>query len=111
MFRIDEESDHSGFDILGSLRSAAGPLVDALSGGYPHSGPLWTQFIGLDLAPGEGFTSDFFTFYPVAGTAPDGYVLTNSASIVVVPSDQSRGRVLPDTISREWTISVIWPTE
>lgn len=103
--RPDDESDHSGFNVLGSFGFAAGPL-DAVWGAYPHSEPLWNQFVALDLAPGESFTFDFFTFYPISGSAPDGYLLTNSASLAVVPNDQSRGRVLPDTISREWTIMV-----
>ena len=72
----------------------------------PHQKEVWNQFLGLDLAPGESFTFDLFTFYPISGSAPDGYVLTNNAGITVVPNDETRGRVVQESIEHQWLIRV-----
>ena len=106
VFKVDSDNSHEGFNILGSLGFAAGEY-DHVWGSFPHSDPLWHQFLGLDLAPGESFTFDFFTFYPISGSGTDGFSLSNQASLEVLPNDQSRDRVVPATaLSRDWSFVV-----
>jgi hypothetical protein len=93
IYLIDDPS-HQGFNILGGYGYALG-VYGSAQGNYPH--PFWEQFIGLNLAPGETFTLNFFTFYPLNGAGPDGYELWNNAGLQVIPNDQSRGRVIPSS--------------
>ena len=107
IFNVETDTDDSGFNILGvGTGYAIGPLA-AIDGAWPHQKPSWHQFLGLDLAPGESFTFDAFTFYPVSGSAPDGFVLTNFARLEVLPNDETRGRVFPEiAILREWLVRI-----